>query len=98
MPAVPLGIEGITERIEPNGVCQTGVWRITEPPPTRLFCRGRSGFDCGPLLDLLWQDATRRFRSLSLVGKLYPTTDRNYTEPLRAAHFITQQDIGGCAH
>ena len=34
-------------------------------------------------------------RSLSLVGKLYPTMDPNHREPLRPAQFITQQDIGG---
>ena len=34
-------------------------------------------------------------RSLSLVGKLFPTTDPEHAEPLRTASFITQQDIGG---
>src|SRR5262249_30213587 len=34
-------------------------------------------------------------RSLSLVGKLFPTTDPNHLQPLRTASFITQQDIGG---
>src|SRR5262249_11520639 len=34
-------------------------------------------------------------RSLSLVGKLFPTTDPNHSQPLRPASFITQQDIGG---
>ncbi len=42
-------------------------------------------------------NATRRGheRSLSLVGKLYPTTEPNHAEPLRTANFITQADIGG---
>src|SRR5205807_1084276 len=34
-------------------------------------------------------------RSLSLVGKLFPTNDPNHGEPLGTANFITQQDIGG---
>jgi hypothetical protein len=40
---------------------------------------------------------TRRghVRSLSLVGKLFPTTDPNHVAPLRTASFMTQQDIGG---
>jgi hypothetical protein len=40
---------------------------------------------------------TRRghVRSLSLVGKLFPTTDPDHVAPLRTASFITQQDIGG---
>jgi hypothetical protein len=29
------------------------------------------------------------------VGKLFPTTDPNHTEPLRTASFFTQEDIGG---
>ena len=32
---------------------------------------------------------------MSLVGKLFPTTDPNHGENLRTANFITQQDIGG---
>jgi hypothetical protein len=32
---------------------------------------------------------------LSLVGKLFPTTDPNHIELLRTANFFTQQDIGG---
>jgi hypothetical protein len=34
-------------------------------------------------------------RSLSLVGKLYPTADPDHVAPLRTASFMTQQDIGG---
>jgi len=33
-------------------------------------------------------------RSLALVGRVYPTTDRNHPDPLPTANFITQQDIG----
>jgi hypothetical protein len=40
---------------------------------------------------------TRRghVRSLSLVGKLFPTADPDHAAPLRTANFMTQQDIGG---
>jgi hypothetical protein len=34
-------------------------------------------------------------RSLSMVGKLFPTTDPNDPRPLRTANFMTQEDIGG---
>jgi len=34
-------------------------------------------------------------RSLSLVGKVFPTTDPNHPQPLRTASFITQEDLGG---
>ena len=36
-----------------------------------------------------------RLRSLSMVGKLYPTTDPAHAEPLPTANFITQEDLGG---
>jgi hypothetical protein len=32
---------------------------------------------------------------LALVGKLFPTTDPNHSEPLHTASFITQQDLAG---
>jgi hypothetical protein len=34
-------------------------------------------------------------RSLSLVGKLFPTLDPNHTHQLQTANFFTQQDLGG---
>jgi hypothetical protein len=30
-----------------------------------------------------------------LIGKLFPTTDADHTEPLRTANFVTQEDLGG---
>jgi hypothetical protein len=34
-------------------------------------------------------------RSLSMVGKLFPTTDPEDPRPMRTANFMTQEDIGG---
>src|SRR6185295_6105626 len=34
-------------------------------------------------------------RSLAMIGRVYPTTDRNHPQPLPSASFITQEDIGG---
>ena len=34
-------------------------------------------------------------RSLAMVGKLFPTTDADHSQPLRTASFITQEDIAG---
>ena len=80
----------------PNGICLTGMWEITEETAysgyfrkdSRALVIGRYSTCC---------NATRRGqeRSLSLVGKLFPTTDPNHTDPLTTANFITQQDIGG---
>src|SRR6267142_1622091 len=36
-----------------------------------------------------------RQSSEALVGKLFPTTDKEHPQPLRTAGFITQQDIAG---
>ena len=30
-----------------------------------------------------------------MVGKLFPTSNPNHSQPLRTANFFTQQDIGG---
>ncbi len=34
-------------------------------------------------------------RPLALAGKLFPTTDPDYAQPLRTANFITMEDIAG---
>jgi hypothetical protein len=88
--------KGFRRLLHPNGICLTGLWEITEETPysgyfrkdSRALLIGRYSTCCG---------ATRRGRerSLSLVGKLFPTTDPDHAEELRTANFITQQDIGG---
>jgi len=42
-------------------------------------------------------DETRRgrMRSLAMAGKLFPTSNPHHATPLKTAHFITQQDLGG---
>jgi hypothetical protein len=87
---------GFRRLLHPNGICLTGLWEITEETrysgyfrkDSRALLIGRYSTCC---------NATRRGRerSLSLVGKLFPTIDPNHGEPLCTANFITQQDIGG---
>jgi hypothetical protein len=82
--------------LHPNGICLTGLWTITQDTKysgyfrngSRALIVARYSTCCGE---------TRRgnARSLSMVGKLYPTADPNHADPLRTASFITQQDIGG---
>jgi len=87
---------GFRRLLHPNGVCLMGQWAITEDA-------GYSGYFAGGSRALLVArystccTETRRghLRSLSLVGKLFPTGDPNHDEPLKTASFITQQDIGG---
>jgi hypothetical protein len=88
--------KGFRRLLHPNAICLTGLWEITEETKysgylrkdSRALLIGRYSTCC---------TATRRGqkRSLSLVGKLFPTTDPNHSEPLVTANFITQQDIGG---
>jgi hypothetical protein len=88
--------KGFRRLLHPNGICLTGLWRITEET-------GYSGYfrkDSQALIVARYSTCcteTRRghVRSLSMVGKLFPTTDRDHVDPLRTANFITQQDIGG---
>lgn len=88
--------KGFRRLLHPNAVCLTGMWEITEDagysgyfrPGSRGLAVGRYSTCCS---------ATRRgtIRSLSLIGKLYPTTDKAHAEPLRTAGFVVQQDFGG---
>ena len=88
--------KGYRRLLHPNGICLTGLWEVTEET-------GYSGHfrkDSRALVIARYSTcctATQRGRerSLSLVGKLFPTTDPQHAEPLRTANFITQQDIGG---
>jgi hypothetical protein len=88
--------KGYRRLIHRNGICLFGIWEITEATDysghfrqgSRALLMARYSVCC---------DETRRgrTRSLSMVGKLFPTTDPNHATPLETANFITQQDIGG---
>src|SRR5215831_1768500 len=88
--------KGFRRLIHPNGICLTGSWEISEQTDysgyfrkdSRALVIGRYSTCCG-------ETRRGRERSLSLVGKLFPTTDANHAELLPTAGFITQQDIGG---
>jgi hypothetical protein len=88
--------KGFRRLLHPNGICLIGQWEITEETQYSGYFRK----DSQALVIARYStccNATRRGheRSLSLVGKLYPTTEPNHAEPLRTANFITQADIGG---
>ena len=88
--------KGFRRLLHPNGICLTGLWEINEETQYSGYFRK----DSRALLIARYSTcctATRRGRkrSLSLVGKLFPTADPGHSEPLPTANFITQQDIGG---
>jgi hypothetical protein len=88
--------KGFRRLLHPNAVCLTGRWEITEETPyTGYFRRGSRGLAIGRYSTCCTETRRGHYRSLSLVGKIYPTLDPNHPEPLRPAHFITQEDLGG---
>jgi hypothetical protein len=88
--------KGFRRLLHPNGVCLTGRWEITEESPySGYFRRGSKGLVIGRYSTCCTETRRGHTRSLSLVGKIYPTLDPDHPEPLHPASFITQQDLGG---
>ena len=88
--------KGFPRLVHPNGVCLTGRWTIdTETPYTGYFAKGSSALIVGRYSTCCTETRRGQTRSLSLVGKLFPTTDPYHLTPLRTANFFTQEDIGG---
>jgi len=88
--------KGFRRLVHPNGICLSGEWRITaETQYSGYFATGSAALAIGRYSTCCTETRRGHTRSLALVGKLFPTTDREHTAPLRTANFITQEDIGG---
>jgi hypothetical protein len=88
--------KGFTRLVHPNGVCLTGRWQIdAETGYSGYFRTGSEALVVARYSTCCTETRRGRMRSLSMVGKLFPTTDPNHAEPLRTANFMTQDDIGG---
>jgi hypothetical protein len=88
--------KGFRRLLHPNGICLTGLWAITETTNySGYFRQGSQALIVGRYSTCCSETRRGRARSLSLVCKLFPTTDPNHIYPLHTANFITQQDIGG---
>jgi hypothetical protein len=88
--------KGFRRIIHPNGICLTGLWEISEQTAySGYFQKDSRALVLGRYSTCCRETRRGRERSLSLVGKLFPTTDASHGELLRTANFITQQDIGG---
>ena len=88
--------KGFRRLVHPNGVCLVGQWRITENTPyTGYFTGGSTALVVARYSTCCTETRRGHTRSLSMVGKLFATTDKRHALPLRTASFITQEDIGG---
>ena len=88
--------KGFRRLVHPNGVCLIGKWQITgETGYSGYFTKGSLALAIGRYSTCCSETRRGRTRSLSMVGKLFPTTDPNHATPLRTANFMTQDDIGG---
>jgi hypothetical protein len=87
---------GFQRLVHPNGICLTGIWSIEQHTEyTGYFRGGRSARVMARYSTCCTETRRGSMRSLSMVGKLFPTTDANHLEPLPTANFITQDDLGG---
>src|SRR5258708_24476674 len=88
--------KGFRRLVHPNGICLTGLWQITEDTGYSVYFRnGSRALIVGRYSTCCHETRRGHLRSLSLVGKLFPTVDPEHVAPLRTASFMTQQDIGG---
>ncbi len=88
--------KGYRRLLHANAICLTGMWEITEETPySGYFRKGSRGLVIARYSTCCTETRRGNTRSLSMVGRVYPTTDPEHTERVQAASFITQQDIGG---
>jgi len=88
--------KGFRRLVHPNGVCLTGRWTIdAETPYSGYFATGSTALVVARYSTCCTETHRGQTRSLSLVGKLFPTADPYHLTPLRTANFFTQEDIGG---
>jgi hypothetical protein len=88
--------KGFRRLLHPNGICLTGRWHVTEETSySGYFAGGSTALVVARYSTCCTETRRGHSRSLSMVGKLFPTTDADHPAPLRTANFITQQDIGG---
>jgi hypothetical protein len=88
--------KGFRRIVHPNGVCLIGRWQITaDTEYSGYFAKGSAALAIARYSTCCKDTSRGQTRSLSMVGKIFPTTDPNHAAPLRTANFMTQDDIGG---
>lgn len=88
--------QGFRRLLHPNGVCLFGRWIIDQPNDySGYFKQGSEALIIGRYSTCCTETRRGYARSLSLVGKLYPTQNEEDLKYYRTANFITQEDLGG---
>jgi hypothetical protein len=88
--------KGFRRLVHTNGVCLSGRWSIEEKTEySGYFASGSTALIIARYSTCCTETRRGRNRSLSIVGKLFPTTNPGHLEPLPTANFFTQEDIGG---
>ena len=83
--------KGFRRLVHPNGICLTGLWQITQDSGySGYFRNGSRALIVGRYSTCCRETRRGHVRSLSLVGKLFPTADPGHVAPLRTASFMTQ--------
>ena len=89
--------KGFRRLLHPMGICLTGTWKITGAPAgtayTGYFAKGAEGRIIGRYSNGGSKPWGGHYRSLSLIGKIYPPKD-SPQPPEAPAHFFTQEDLG----
>ena len=88
--------KGVRRLLHPNGICLCGAWQINAAPPgaayTGYFAKGSEARIIARYSTGGSQPLGGHYRSLSLVGKIYPPADAENVSNA-PANFFTQQDI-----
>jgi hypothetical protein len=88
--------KGYRRLVHANAICLTGMWEITEETPySGYFTKGSRGLTVARYSTCCTETRRGHTRSLSMVGRIFPTTDPEHAGRLQTASFITQEDIGG---
>lgn len=88
--------KGTRRLVHPNGICLIGRWEITaDTDYSGYFAKDRTALAIARYSTCCTETCRGQMRSLSMVGKLFPTTDPDHAAAMRTANFMTQDDIGG---